>query len=279
MRYRKEEDMSNEADRGSEVVYHVPWSAIVSGERATRPMAPLTGQHPHAWTAQPPAASTPRAATRPPRARVVPEAPSPVAPLARPTPAAVRPVFETGTLPAMLVEGDTPLFAAASVLDPAVPVEPDPAFDDTPLFDAVPRYDEVRRDDEERLIRTFRSLPSRWQEVLWFTRVEDVSVTEASIHMGTDGVEAATLADQAFVGLRRAWVADDLGGESIPSECASALWALCGTDDTRGIAHARGCEPCSDVLRRLEDVMVRTSQVLMAVVLGETDKGEYARAV
>lgn len=177
---------------------------------------------------------------------------------------------------------DTPVFAAACLLDRSTPVGAVLDLDmveDTPLFDAVPRYEQVRRADEDRLVRTFRSLPVRWQEVLWFTHVEGVTTTEASIYLGTDAEAAAGLADQAVVGLRRAWVADDLGAEEVPHACASALWALCGPDGWQAFPHVRNCERCLDVARRLEDVIVRASKVLLSVALGQVDQGSFARAV
>lgn len=172
---------------------------------------------------------------------------------------------------------DTPLFAAASLLDRSTPVAL--GAEETPLFDEVPSYEGVRRADEERLVRTFRLLPIRWQEVLWFTQVEGISETETSVHMGLTAQETGIMADEALSGLRRAWVADDLGAGPVSPSCAVALWALCGPEGWRELRHIRTCESCSDVARRLEDVLVRSSQVLLSVALASMDKGSFDQAV
>src|SRR5690606_36055080 len=52
----------------------------------------------------------------------------------------------------------------------------------------------------------FRSLPTRWQEVLWYTEIEQLRPREAASLLGLKPTAVSQLAARAREGLREAWI-------------------------------------------------------------------------
>lgn len=155
---------------------------------------------------------------------------------------------------------------------------------DTPLFDETARHGAIPEDDAARTIRVVRALPERWQEVLWYTRVEGVSVTEASVHLGLTPEVTSALVVRALDGLSRAWVGDYIGAEPLPRSCASALWhvSLVGIGQRRGPGaaarmesalgrHLALCARCQEAEARLAAVGDRLSAILLPIALEHLD--------
>ena len=85
--------------------------------------------------------------------------------------------------------------------------------------------------------RAFRSLPTRWQEVLWYSEIEGMKPAEIAPLLGLKPTAVAQLAFRAREGLREAWiqahlqsVADEAGGMkrfATPEEVASFFVFMC----------------------------------------------------
>lgn len=88
------------------------------------------------------------------------------------------------------------------------------------LDDATPFQDTVIEGVERGLISAaFRSLPQRWQEVLWLTCVQGHTVDEASVILGINPNAVTSLAYRAREGLRRAYLQANLPRQVTP-RCA-----------------------------------------------------------
>ncbi len=71
-------------------------------------------------------------------------------------------------------------------------------------------------------VQAFRSLPSRWQRVLWLLEIEHLSTSEVARLMGLSPNGVSSLAFRAREGLRDAWVQVHVAASSPASECG---WA------------------------------------------------------
>lgn len=54
--------------------------------------------------------------------------------------------------------------------------------------------------------RAFRTLPQRWQDALWATEVEGVTISDLAARLGTSNNAASALCLRARNGLRKAWL-------------------------------------------------------------------------
>lgn len=102
------------------------------------------------------------------------------------------------------------------------------------------------------MARAFKTLPSRWQEVLWYVCVEDLSMAQAGGILGLSPNATAALAKRAREGLRMAWLEAHLSDERFGDSCrelASGYSAYIrdGLSVERSEAtaeHLAGCESC-----------------------------------
>ncbi|MFD8769415.1 sigma-70 family RNA polymerase sigma factor [Microbacterium oxydans] len=78
--------------------------------------------------------------------------------------------------------------------------------------------------DASLVSRAILALPSRWQEVLWFAEVENLSMHEIGQRLGLTERAAAVLAFRAREGLRQAWIAAHLS--MAPPASKDCHWTL-----------------------------------------------------
>ncbi len=101
--------------------------------------------------------------------------------------------------------------------------------------------------------RAFRSLPSRWQEVLWYTEIEQMKPAEIAPLLGMKPTAVAQLAFRAREGLREAWIQAHLQSLADDSDCqwtvehlgAHARANLSRRDQSKVDAHLRECTRCT----------------------------------
>ena len=60
--------------------------------------------------------------------------------------------------------------------------------------------------DRSTTAQAFRSLPTRWQEVLWYSEVEGMTPQQIAPLVGMSANSTAALAYRAREGLRQAWI-------------------------------------------------------------------------
>nr|WP_314842973.1 sigma-70 family RNA polymerase sigma factor [uncultured Microbacterium sp.] len=137
--------------------------------------------------------------------------------------------------------------------------------------------------DRSLTAQAFRSLPSRWQEVLWYTEIEQMKPQEAAPLLGMKAGAVSQLAFRAREGLREAWIQAHLRSAAPDSECQWAIdhlgsysrGNLSTRDHKRMDLHLEECARCMIVAAEAKDVSKRLALVLLPLVLGVTGASGY----
>jgi RNA polymerase sigma factor (sigma-70 family) len=114
----------------------------------------------------------------------------------------------------------------------------------------------------EMLARAFKSLPPRWQRVLWHVEVEGEGPSSVAPILGLTPNATAALAHRAREGLRAAYVQAHLREQERPLDCqpvvaklgAFAVGRLRRRDATRVRAHLAWCPSCRELHAELDEV-------------------------
>ena len=125
-------------------------------------------------------------------------------------------------------------------------------------------------------VRAFRTLPERWQTVLWYTEVEGLEPAEAAPFLGLTPNGAAALAYRARDGLKKAWLQAHISSSRVAPDC---VWTTQRMSDyvrddlsprarERFDQHLKGCTRCSILLEEIDDVSRRLAVVLLPIALG-----------
>ncbi|MGD3106408.1 RNA polymerase sigma factor [Streptomyces sp. YGL11-2] len=132
----------------------------------------------------------------------------------------------------------------------------------------------LRLEDSSLVLRAFRSLPERWQTVLWHTAVERDSAQKAGSLLGMSPASVSSLAYRAREGLREAYLAAHAVSDSATDECrrhSSRLGAVVrrpGRRRTKDFErHLTRCEHCRRALIELTDLNERLGSALPVAVL------------
>lgn len=135
--------------------------------------------------------------------------------------------------------------------------------------------DPEQRFDNQAVAEAYRSLPERWQAVLWYTAVEGLPHSEVALHLGIKPNAVAALSFRAREGLRQAYLSAHLRSTE---GTACATWAPLLPAYARGNldkrkqpgmrAHLDSCVTCTLALADLEDVNNRLGALLLPIVLG-----------
>ncbi|CAH0126218.1 sigma-70 family RNA polymerase sigma factor [Microbacterium sp. Bi121] len=137
--------------------------------------------------------------------------------------------------------------------------------------------------DRSLTAHAFRGLPTRWQEVLWYTEIEQMKPAEVAPLLGMRAGAASQLAFRAREGLREAWIQAHVGSTASDSEChwtiahlgAHSRGNLSTRDQRRLDAHLDDCARCIIVAGEVKDVSSRLALVLLPLVLGVTGAAGY----
>ncbi|MBL1065870.1 sigma-70 family RNA polymerase sigma factor [Streptomyces sp. 7-21] len=135
----------------------------------------------------------------------------------------------------------------------------------------------MREAERSLMVRAFRSLPERWQAVLWHTAVEESSPQEVAPLLGLTPNATAVLAHRAREGLRRAYLQAHVS-EALAAggECARYAGRL-GAYARGGLRvraeraltkHLKECVRCARAALELRDLNERFRLVLPVAVLG-----------
>jgi RNA polymerase sigma factor (sigma-70 family) len=99
--------------------------------------------------------------------------------------------------------------------------QPRSPFDEEVLSQTIPVEDHQESVAEKMLtVRAFRSLPTRWQEVLWYRDVEDLSVADVAKIVGMSANAVTQLIRRAREGMKQAWIQGQLNASNTTPECA-----------------------------------------------------------
>ncbi|MGM1017486.1 MAG: sigma-70 family RNA polymerase sigma factor [Actinomycetota bacterium] len=155
-------------------------------------------------------------------------------------------------------------------------------------LDTVADPDSTEHASNEALDRgltaqAFRSLPTRWQEVLWYTEIEQMKPAEVGPLLGMKSGAVSQLAFRAREGLREAWIQAHLRNAAPGSECqwtiehlgAYSRGNLSARDHKRLETHLDECARCMIVSAEAKDVSQRLALVLLPLVLGVAGTAAY----
>ncbi|MDX2701007.1 sigma-70 family RNA polymerase sigma factor, partial [Streptomyces ipomoeae] len=141
--------------------------------------------------------------------------------------------------------------------------------------------------EQSMAMQAFRSLPERWQAVLWHTEVEDESPSEVATLFGLDANGTRVLASRAREGLKQAYlqahVSAALAGNS--AECgryADRLGAYARgslrTRAERGVRkHLEECAACRVAAGQIKEVAGGIPGVVPIAVIGWFGAAGYAK--
>ncbi|MBP2437167.1 sigma-70 family RNA polymerase sigma factor [Microbacterium amylolyticum] len=133
----------------------------------------------------------------------------------------------------------------------------------------------------------FRSLPTRWQEVLWYAEIEQMKPREIAPILGMKTAAVSQLAFRAREGLREAWIQAHITSVEAGSEHRWAIERLGA--HTRGNlssrerkkldAHLADCTRCAIVAAEAKDVGSRLAMILLPLAVGIPAAGGYLAAL
>jgi RNA polymerase sigma factor (sigma-70 family) len=142
---------------------------------------------------------------------------------------------------------------------------------------------------EQSLARqAFRSLPERWQAVLWHTEVEDESPSEVATLFGLDANGTRVLASRAREGLRQAYLQAHVSATlATDEECARYADQLgtyarrrLRTRAERGLRkHLEECARCRLAAIQIEELASGLPAVVPIAVIGWLGAAGYAKAL
>ncbi|CAM5631794.1 sigma-70 family RNA polymerase sigma factor [Streptomyces aurantiogriseus] len=136
-------------------------------------------------------------------------------------------------------------------------------------------------------MRAFRSLPERWQAVLWHTEVEDESPSEVATLFGLDANGTRVLASRAREGLKQAYLQAHVSATlTSDEECARYADQLgtyarrrLRTRAARGLRkHLEECARCRLAALQIEEVASSIPAVVPVAVIGWLGAAGYGKA-
>ncbi|WP_309616934.1 sigma-70 family RNA polymerase sigma factor [Salinibacterium sp.] len=130
--------------------------------------------------------------------------------------------------------------------------------------------------DRTLTARAFRSLPERWQTVLWYTEVEGMDPHEVAPILAMTANGVAALSYRAREGLRRAWLQAHITDASSAGECRwtishigeHARHGLTTRDTERLGFHLTTCAKCAIINDEVDEVGSRLALVMLPILLG-----------
>ncbi|MET9575996.1 sigma-70 family RNA polymerase sigma factor [Streptomyces massasporeus] len=141
--------------------------------------------------------------------------------------------------------------------------------------------------EQSLAMRAFRSLPERWQAVLWHTEIEDESPSEVATLFGLDANGTRVLASRAREGLKQAYLQAHVSATlTADEECARYADQLgtyargrLRTRAERGLRkHLEGCAKCRLAALQIEEVAGGIPAVVPVAVIGWFGAAGYAKA-
>jgi RNA polymerase sigma factor (sigma-70 family) len=137
--------------------------------------------------------------------------------------------------------------------------------------------------DKTLTARAFRSLPERWQSVLWYTEVEGMDPHEVAPILGMTANGVAALSYRAREGLRKAWLQAHINDATASGQCQWTISKL-GDHARRGLGsrdlermtdHLATCAKCAIINEEVDEVGSRLALVMIPLLLGGVAGGSY----
>ncbi|MGA4849824.1 sigma-70 family RNA polymerase sigma factor [Streptomyces sp. G5(2025)] len=140
--------------------------------------------------------------------------------------------------------------------------------------------------EQSMVMQAFRSLPERWQAVLWHTEVEDESPSEVATLFGLDANGTRVLASRAREGLKQAYLQAHVSATLTESEeCARyadrlgayARGGLRGRAERGLRKHLEECAKCRLAAGQIKEVAGGIPAVVPVAVIGWFGAAGYAK--
>lgn len=152
---------------------------------------------------------------------------------------------------------------------PSVSLEVTPELEgeEDPQFTAIER---------SVTVRAYRTLPQRWQAVLWYLDVEGMAPAETSVLLGLSPNATSALAVRAREGLKNAWLQAHVNDRNVPEACRwstarmgqYARGTLTRRARERFEEHLDGCERCTALVAELGSLRGSLAALLLPATLG-----------
>jgi RNA polymerase sigma factor (sigma-70 family) len=142
--------------------------------------------------------------------------------------------------------------------------------------------------EQSMAMQAFRSLPERWQAVLWHTEVENESPSEVATLFGLDANGTRVLAKRAREGLKEAYLQAHVSATLVQSEECSRYADRLGayargslrTRAERGLRkHLEECAKCRLAAGQIKEVASGIPAVVPIAVIGWFGAAGYAKAL
>ncbi|MFP3579908.1 sigma-70 family RNA polymerase sigma factor [Arthrobacter sp. SIMBA_036] len=151
-----------------------------------------------------------------------------------------------------------------------------PSGDDSLLDRASAEPDvAIKAFESQTVAKAFRSLPERWQAVLWYLDVERMKPAAVAPILGLSPNAVSALALRAREGLRREYLQAHIAEEKNAgcAEYAGKLGSfirggLSTAAERKVRAHLNGCSKCTAALGELKDVQSTMRAVLLPMITG-----------
>ena len=125
-------------------------------------------------------------------------------------------------------------------------------------------------------VRAYRTLPQRWQAVLWYMDVEGMAPAETSVLLGLSPNATSALAIRAREGLKNAWLQAHVNDKDVPEGCR---WTTArmgqysrGTLTRKARArfdeHLDDCERCTALVAEVGSIGGSLASLLLPATLG-----------
>ncbi len=164
-----------------------------------------------------------------------------------------------------------------------MPTADDDTLLDTPVLDDDPVLSDL---ESTIMAKAFKSLPERWQAVLWHLDIEGLKPAAAAPFVGLTPNGVSALALRAREGLRQAYLQHHISGtvDEACDEYASQLGkyarnALKRTSKEKVGEHLEGCAKCTALLLELNDVQGGMRAILFPLLTGITFTPGVAAAI
>jgi|GEM_PF-1446871 len=142
----------------------------------------------------------------------------------------------------------------------------------------------LERMERETIAKAFYDLPDSWQEVLWYTEVEDMAPREVAPLLGLTPNAVSALAVRAREGLRQSWINAHLA--EVPEDDGDHAWVLSKlgshvrgklsrTDRAKVAEHLDECEPCANAAEEAGEVGGRLALGVLPFILGISGAATY----
>jgi RNA polymerase sigma factor (sigma-70 family) len=143
----------------------------------------------------------------------------------------------------------------------------------------------LERMDRKTVADAFYALPDNWQEVLWYTVVEEMQPRDVAPLLGLTPNAVSALSARAREGLRQAWInahlcdgdaSDPVHEWTIGKLGSYVRGRLSKADHRRVVGHLSQCESCANAAAEADHVGSRLALGILPIFLGVSGAAAYS---